>query len=377
MRALLSILVSIVSIAACSTPKRAPTPAASSAAPPATSSAATAASATPPSIDAAAPAASFALRDVPLARAPGRGPIKVEGAYPTPLNVGMSDAAQAFGFMSDGKTFAYCQFDQCCVEDAHWCNLVDESGAVRALVSPRIFEPGSKNERRTVGELKAFPKKEGLTSLGPPIEMTQKPPPPKGELLYGDEITLVVREIAPTEKDGATTIAGSVRIGGKLAGEQPVFVAFPPTPPFCATYADVCFGAQLNALAVSPSGEDLAFVVYIRNPSHGSTFTHLRVSASSFAASVFNDTAMTHHKKKEWPRAAELFTRAVYADPTKELFAYNLACALSQQKDPRAEHALRHAIALGGEPVKKRALADADFTAVMSEPWFTALVRAP
>lgn len=362
----------LVLTAACSTqPKAAPPP------PPA--AAATTPSAAPIVAAPDAAPAAFALPGIPPPRAPGKGPLKVEGDYPAPLDVGMSDAAQAFGFMSDGKTFAYCLFDQCCREGISWCELYDDKGGHTQLQSPHLFEdqdPKRPGARRTEKELKELPKKEGLISLPPPKDMATKAPPPKGDLLYGDEITVVVREIpATTKPDGTIKIPSSVRIGGKLAGEAPVFVGFPPAPDFCKTNPEVCYEARVNGLAVSPSGEDLGVVVYIRLPSHGSHFTQLRVTAAAFAASVFNDTGMAHHKKKEWARATELFTRAVYADPSKQLFAFNLACALAQQKDPRAEHALRHAITLGGDAVKKRAAADADFALVKDEAWFVATTR--
>ena len=51
------------------------------------------------------------------------------------------------------------------------------------------------NKRHKQKELKELPKKEGLISLPPPKDMATKAPPPKGDLLYGDEITVVVREI--------------------------------------------------------------------------------------------------------------------------------------------------------------------------------------
>ena len=64
----------------------------------------------------------------------------------------------------------------------------------------------------------------------------------------------------------------------------------------------------------------------------------------------------------------------MYADPSRELFAYNLACALARTRDPRAAIALGHAIVKGGDKVKARAAKDDDFADVRTESWFRALV---
>jgi len=78
-------------------------------------------------------------------------------------------------------------------------------------------------------------------------------------------------------------------------------------------------------------------------------------------------------EKGKLERAVELFARAAYVDPTRELPAYNLACAYARLKDGRAEAALDLAIGRGGDAVRARAAKDKDFDAVKSAPWFVKL----
>ncbi len=313
----------------------------------------------------AATAGGFALPGIPLATPPRPGPIRVDG-MPRKVEGGNSDPTTPFGFTRDGSKLVYCQFDVCCAENVSFCTEVDGSGKETAV----------RNEGKppTKQELQAFAKTEQLIDLHPNKDMTYDLPPPTGTWAYGGDITLVVKAVAPTEdkKTGEVTVPGNVKIGGRLEGEKEVFVLFPPKPKFCAEVPAACMDAQLNGLFLSPKGDELGAVVFIRNPSHGSTFAPVRLPVTKLAARVFNDTATAHHQKKEWAKSAELFTRAVYADPSEEKFAFNLACALARQNDPRAEHALRHAVARGGDAVRARARKDEDFASVRTAPWFEA-----
>lgn len=351
-------------------------------APAAASSAHATASASAPSPSASgATPAKWSLPQVPLAKEPTPGPLRVDG-YPVKLSAGMSDPASHFGFTRDGSKLVYCAFDVCCASDVSQCIATDAAGRVTTLETPtaHAFKSGAEkaaSEPRTKAQLLAFAREERLVEIGPAREMWRTPPPPTGTFAFGGEMTLVVREIAPTEPkrpDGEDGVPGSVKIGARLEGEREVFVVFPKAP-FCTKNPGVCYEAQLNGLSLSPDGSELGFVVYIRNPSHGSTFATTRIPVATFAARVFNDTGMRHHEAKEYPRAAELFTRAVYAAPSEERFAYNLACALARQGDARAEHALRHAVALGRDAVRARARKDGDFAGVRAEPWFEAALR--
>jgi hypothetical protein len=330
--------------------------------------------ASPPPDASAAPSdaggAVFALPGLAPPLPPRAGELRVEG-YPRPLDVGMSDAADPVGFTRDGSRFAWCEIGVCCGDgDNSWCTTLDRNGKEAKLGLPEV------DPTKGRAPLLAWAKAEGLVTLPPAKEAKQMPPPPPRAFAYGGEMTLVVVEIPATEKDGHLTASGTVKIGARLEGEkEPVFVLFPKVPKFCTEYEGVCMDASLNALVLSPAGDELGALVFIRNPSHGSTFAPARIGVHAFAARVFNDTGMRYHAKKEWSRSAELFTRAVYTDPREEKFAFNLACALARLDDPRAQHALRHAVALGGDAVRVRARKDADLEKARTAPWFTAAVR--
>lgn len=322
------------------------------------------------------------LPGLPLPVSPKPGPLRVDG-YPSRVDAANSDPASPFGFTRDGSQFAYCMFDACCAEDMSRCTLTDASGKVTTLENTTSYAylegPAKAAARRmTNEELRAFTRDERLLALGPNTEAGGRlPPAPTGTWAFGGDMTLVVRAIAPTEGKGPDDeghVPGSVKIGARIEGEREVFVVF-PRPDFCVKFPQACYEAYLNGLALSPDGRDLGFLVFVRNPSHGSSFAAVRMPATAFAARVFNDTGMLHHTKKEWKRAGELFLRAVHADPTQERFAYNLACALAREKDARAEVALQHAVARGGDAVRTRARKDADFEAVRAEPWFERALR--
>jgi hypothetical protein len=318
----------------------------------------------------------FALRDIPRPAVPKAGPLRVEG-YPTPVTAGISDPVDHFGFTRDGRNFVYCA-DVCCQDASRVCRLVDEAGLETSMASFEIDAPDAMppRKRRTVAQLKLFEVEEHLVVVRPVPEYKALPPSPTGTFAYGGEMTIVVREIAGKDLDGAAkATAGKVQIGARLAGESPVFVVHPPLAEACRSLPSTCTLVQLNGIAASPTGDALGYVTFVALPSHGSAYSPGRIPADVFAGRVFNDTGMLHHQKKEWPRAAELFTRAVYADPSQELFAYNLACALAEQRDARAGHALRHALSLNRAAVKKRAAADPDFNAVRTAPWFEAALE--
>lgn len=323
--------------------------------------------------------AAFSLPGIPAPAAPKAGPLRVEG-YPLPLDAGMSDPASPFGFTRDGASLVYCAFDVCCAEGYSSCTFVDAAGKETAWTTPGSEDPARAPAGvtyKTRKELEALGKTEPLLALGPQNPTTYKkaPPPVTGTFAFGGEMTLVARAIAPSfeEKHPA---GGNVKLGARLDGEKEVFVVFPPLPDMCRTAAGVCMEAELNGLFLSPNGEELGMLVFLHHPSHGATHIPVRIPVKTFAARVFNDTGMLHHGKKEWAKAAELFTRAVYADPTQEKFAFNLACALARQDDPRAEHALRHAVHVGGDAVRARARKDEDLASVRTAPWFEAALAA-
>ncbi len=305
---------------------------------------------------------------------PTPGPLRVLG-YPKPLAAGMSDPADQFGFTRDGESVVTCQYDICCASNHSECRLTNREGreTVRSTMTTSPPEPGV--IFATKSSLRAFAKEENLEGVGPPREMMRLPPPPSGTFAYGGDFVLTVAEIAPTtDKNGFVVVPGRVKIGAQLPGEEAVWVFHPLPPPPCEPLPEICMEAQLNGLSVSPNGQELAAFVYTRLPSHGSIVRATRMAVATFASLVFNDTGMAHHRKGAWRKAAELFTRAVYADPSRELPAYNLACALARAGDARAEQALAHALERGGTAVRERAAKDKDFDSVRTTPWFRAAV---
>lgn len=307
---------------------------------------------------------------------PRAGALRVEG-YPSRLAAGMSSPASDFGFTRDGSAFAFCDFDTCCREGVSSCVLLQKDGSYRYLVTPEAYdtERRDRSERRTKRELQKWVKEEGLLHLASETMEKTVAPSPKGEWAYGGEITLVVHESPPQDRfDDAGAFAGVpglLKVGGRLQGEKTVWVHFPPRPTLCAL-PGTCYEMQMNALVLSPDAKELGFLTYIRHPSHGASHVPTRIDVNAFAAMVFNATGLAHHGKGDYASATPLFFRALYTDPSRELYAYNLACALARQGDARSEHALGRAIALGGQRVQARADKDADFAKVRETPWFRA-----
>jgi hypothetical protein len=125
---------------------------------------------------------------------------------------------------------------------------------------------------------------------------------------------------------------------------------------------------------VTKDGSDVGIVAVATGTLWYETGGVARMGARAFAGRVYNDTAMRLHAAKKYAEAAALFEKAEIASPATSLFSYNLACARARLRDPRAKDALARAIAHGGEPIKTRARADADFAEVSAEPWFQSLV---
>ncbi|MBX3259583.1 MAG: hypothetical protein KF782_07805 [Labilithrix sp.] len=331
-----------------------------------------------PAADGGAPASSaaFSLAEIPRPE-PARGPLRMEG-YPRALNHSMSDPADAFGFVRDGSELAYCVFDVCCREGAALCSFLARDGSRRDRETPDADED-PRALARVMAELEKIARDEGLARLkeGAPGRYESFPPAPTGEWAYGADITVTSLEVAATSDAKGTTLApASLKIGGRVRGEPAVWTVFPPLPDLCRQYVDACVnGAQLNGFTLSPDASEVGWLMYVMHPSHGSSWVPGRQSVHAFAGQIYNDTGMRHHGKKAYEAARDLFVKATYADPEREVFAYNLACALARLGDPRAAHALRHAIAKGGDRVKARARADADFAGMKAEAWFADAVR--
>jgi hypothetical protein len=260
------------------------------------------------------------------------------------------------------------------------CELVDRAGHTRALTSQKSDDgPGPDPAKDRA--IAAFVKDSGLPALAR-HDCTLRPPALTGSWAYPDIVVNVARidssfAKGPSGSDDKLLSQPLVKVGGAVDGDAPVHpltYSAPHrvmTPP---TLGEIPFNVtELNALVLSPDGSELGIVVHANCMEWCDVFQVVRMPAARFASLVYNDAGFRALEKGKIDRAVELFTRAAYADPTRELPAYNLACAYARQKDGRAEAALDLAIARGGDPVRARASKDKDFDAVKSAPWFVKL----
>ena len=184
-----------------------------------------------------------------------------------------------------------------------------------------------------------------------------------------------------TDHNDVTGIV-TLLFGARVEGYAPVFpmrVDLGPGPMFNvkteALETRMLSEPSLWYANVTKDGSDIGVVAVATGVMWFETAGVARMSARSFAAQVYNDTAMRLHQSKRYPQAAALFEKAEIASPTESLFSYNLACAFARAKDPRAKDALGRAIQHGGAAIKTRAQGDADFVDVASDEWFKTLVK--
>jgi hypothetical protein len=265
------------------------------------------------------------------------------------------------------------------------CELVNRAGATRVIDSYREKD-GPSSDPAKEREIEKLIKDTGLPKLTR-NDCSLRPPPLSGTWAYSD-IVVNVLSIAisftkgPTGNDDKVASQPAVRIGGSVEGEPPVHpLTFSAphrvmTPP---SLGEIPFNtASLNALALSPDGTELGIVTHSHCMEWCDVFEISRMPTSRFASLVYNDTGFRAHKKGAFDRAITLFLRAAYIDPTRELPAYNLACAYARKGDAQhAEAALGLAIARGGASVSARAAKDKDFDSVRTAPWFTKLAPSP
>jgi hypothetical protein len=339
----------------------------------------------PAVVDAAAAAPDAATKGaagwpaaLPTPALPAPGPIKVTG-YPAELRTCLPDPAEHAGFTSDGGELGYCMNGM-----TTRCELVDRAGKTRFMTSQKngdAPDPDPAKERA----IKDFLAASNLPALGR-RDCTLKPPPLAGTWAYPD-ITLDVVTVAPSFKKGPTPDTDElvsqplVRIGGAVAGDTPVHpLAYSAphnklSPP---AKGEIPFHVnELNALVLSPDGQELGIVTHAFCMEWCDSFQVVRMPAARFASLVYNDAGYRAYLKKDLDRAADLFARAAYVDATREMPAYNLACVYARKGDRRAEAALELAVARGGDALRERAAKDDDFDAVRREPWFAKIVRAP
>lgn len=132
---------------------------------------------------------------------------------------------------------------------------------------------------------------------------------------------------------------------------------------------------DLGYVNVTRDGAELGVVAVTGGSMWEEHGAAVRTSTKAFAAQVYNGTAMRFYQSSKLAQAAALFEKAEAADADESLYPYNLACAYARLGDVRARGALARAIQRGGDKIKARARADADFAGVSKDAWFADLVR--
>lgn len=311
---------------------------------------------------------------LPTPSLPAPGPIKVVG-YPSDIRTCLPDPAEHAGFTRDGAELGYCMHGM-----NTRCELVDRAGNTRLMTSQRGKDsPDSDPAKEKV--IEAFLKESKLPALTRG-DCTLRPPPLAGTWAYPDIVVDVVT-VEPSFKKGKTPDSDElvaqplVRVGGAVDKEpavHPLTYTAPHRKLVPPAKGEIPFHVnELNALALSPDGTELGLVTHAYCMEWCDHFQVVRMPAARFASLVYNDAGYRAYTKNQLDRAAELFVRAAFVDPTRELPAYNLACVYARKNDPRAEAALALAVTRGGDAIRDRAARDKDFDTVRAEPWFTRL----
>lgn len=294
------------------------------------------------------------------------GPIVVKG-YPHEIRNGMNDPAGHVGWTRDGALFGYCAEFGGEGPTLH-CEFIDASGAATKMVSTTNDNPDAKKRR----EILDFLRDRGVPAV-PGFDSQHAMPSRLAGTWSFTDITIDVARIAATGLDGKgkTPSPAVLKVGGSVSGEPPVHplvlssYVVPGAPPHFVV---------MNGMELSPDGRELGMVGHFFACEYCDSFVVKRITLGAFASLVYNDTGFRHHKKGDFARAAELFQKAIAADPTAKLPPYNLACAWALTSDARTKDALRSAIDKDAT-AKTRARNDKDFEKVRAEPWFVELTR--
>ena len=298
----------------------------------------------------------------------------VAKGYPHNIANGMNEFASHAGFSADSTLLAYC-FETDGIGGTR-CEVLARDGSRRTMESNEGERlPNGKPDPKELAKRKDIDKflaDQKITALSRTTMSAAGPhalgPALTGRWPFTDIILDVVRIEASGQdpKTGVLVHPAHVRIGGSVAGEKAVHpVALvanrvPLAPPHWAT---------LNAMQISPNEAEIGFVMNTFACEYCIDFELRRMPVGALASLIYNDTGFRHHQKKEWRESAALFEKALAADETAKLPAYNLACAWARLGDPRMKDALAYAMTLD-PTVRERAQKDEDFASVRSEPWF-------
>jgi len=271
-----------------------------------------------------------------------------------PFERGTMDHAEAFGWSRDGGSVGYC-FNNGGVEIL-WCELVTRDG------QHERFDDGSTTTKGSVDPSRHA----ALTArlAGIELALLRAPSWPYTDI----ELTWAV---TPGRQEPEPPVPGVLRVGGRIKGESPVFHV---------VLSDASVGGYHDRIhpemiSLSSDGEYLGVIAHAYAGEYSDTFPTAVVPVGELAAHVYNDTGLAHHKRGDFGRAAELFKRATFANPSFALGAYNLACADARLGSTETEAALTLAVARAGDDARKKAATDVDFDGVRAAPWFQRLVR--
>lgn len=298
------------------------------------------------------------------------GPVVVKG-YPHNVANGMNEYADHVGFSADSALFVY-EWETGGVGGTA-VEIFGRDGSQRSMsnIHRGDDQPPTPAELQKQKDIEKFIADEKIPALSRSTMDASGPvalgPALTGTWAYTDITLDVVRvEASGLDPQKGYTHPAHVQVGGAVAGEKPVHPiklvanSVPQAPPQWAT---------LNGFVMSPDGEELGLLLNTFACEYCTDFAVRRIGVGELASLVYNDTGYRHHQKKEWAAAATLFEKAVAADPSAKLAAYNLACAWARTGDPRTKDALAHAITLDAT-VKVRAQKDPDLASVRAEPWF-------
>jgi hypothetical protein len=266
----------------------------------------------------------------------------------------MMDHAETFGWSRDGSNVGYC-FNNGGVEIL-FCELVSREG------QHERFDDGSTTTKGSVDPARRAANTARLAKIGLAV-----PPPPAWP--YSDiELTWAV---TPGRQEPLPPVPGVLRVGGRIKGESPVFHV---------VLSDASLGGYHDRIhpemvSLSSDGEYLGVIAHAYAGEYSDSFPTAVVPIGELAAHVYNDTGLAHHRRGDFARAAELFKRAAFANTGFALGAYNLACADARLGAPETEAALALAISRGGDDVRKKAAADADFDGVRGTRWFEKAIQ--
>jgi hypothetical protein len=277
------------------------------------------------------------------------GPVAVVPPV-APFERGMMDHAEKYGWSADGTELGYCSVNG--GVEIFWCELASRAG------QRERFDDGSATEKGRVDPARhrALDARVAALGLGVPRGVTWR---------YGDiEVTWAV---TPGRQEPLPPIPGVLRVGGRIKGESSVFhVALSDASN--GSYHD---RIHPEMIALSQDGSYLGVIAHAYAGEYSDSFPTAIVPVGELAAHVYNDTGLAHHKRGDYVRAAELFKRAAFANPTFALAAYNLACADARMGSPEAEAALALAVTRDPEGTRKKAASDSDLDGVRAAPWFS------